>query len=99
MALERKRSPQWTSKVAADSPVDGIDPLPIPIGVNMTAVKKAEQASENVPGAMGQENGYAKCDGDNPKIADSIAFANGKDVRSFGSSPKSNPTPSMPGAN
>lgn len=98
MALERKRSPQWISKVPTDSPIEGIDPLPNPIGVNMTAVKSAEQTSESTPGAMGQKNGYRECDGDNPKIADTISFANGKDMRSFGSSPKSNPTPSMPGA-
>ena len=100
MSLSRKRPPRWTSKVPVDSPVEGIDPLPIPSGVNMTAVKDAEQFSESIPGAMGQENGDKDCDGTNPKIADVSGFATGKDMRNrVSSDAKSNPTPAMPGAN
>jgi hypothetical protein len=100
MSLDRKRPPRWTSKVPTDSPIDGIDPLPNPIGVNMTATRKAEQDSESIPGAMGQENGDVDCDGTNPKIADVSAFATGKDMRNRVSpGSKSDPTPAMPGAN
>src|SRR4029078_1671737 len=101
---DRKRPPRWQSKVAPHpGPVDGIDNLPIPIGVNMTAQKDAEQDSEATPGALGNPMTSAdyktECNGSNPKIADVSAFATGKDVRSFGASPKNDPTPSMPGAN
>lgn len=99
----RKMDPKWTSKVAPEpGPVDGVDNLPLPMGVNMEAMRDAERMSEMTPGAMGNpmtSAQYAReCNGDNPSIADVSGFANGKDVRSFGSSPKSNPSPAMPGA-
>ena len=101
--MDRKRAPNWVSKAAPDpSPVEGVDNLPIPAGTNRKAVRDAEQASEATPGAMGvpftSVNYTRDCNGDNPKIADVSGFAEGKDVRSFSASPKSNPTPAKPGA-
>jgi len=97
--MSRKLPPKWVSKAApppgqvSPSPVEGVDNLPLPMGVNRWAVEQAEMASEATPGAMNP----SKNDGDNPSIADT-GLQSGPDVRSFGSSPKSNPTPAMPGA-
>ena len=98
-----KRQPQWTGKTAPDpSPVEGVDNLPLPAGTNRKAVRQAEQDSEATPGAMGNPMTSAdysrECNGDNPSIKDVSGFATGKDVRSYGSSPSSDPTPAMPGA-
>jgi hypothetical protein len=98
----RKLPPKWVGKTAPDpSPVEGVDNLPLPMGVNRKAVRDAETASEGTPGAMGVPMtgaGDRDCMGDNPKIADVAGFATGQDVRSYGSSPSSNPTPDKPGA-
>lgn len=92
-----KQQPKWTSKVSPDpSPVEGVDNLPIPAGTNRAAVRDAEQCSEATPGAMGNRGNEAN--GDNPSIPDVSGFATGKDVRSYGSSPSSNPTPGKVGA-
>jgi hypothetical protein len=85
-----------TSMVAPEpGPIDSIDNLPNPIGVNMTAVKQAEQFAKNVPNNLDKKN-----DGGNPSIADISAFASGKDGRNFGGAGSSNsdPSPAMPGA-
>lgn len=95
--MSNRQPPKWVSKAAPDpSPVEGVDNLPIPAGTNRWAVEQAERASEATPGAMGVKGDEAN--GDNPKIADVSAFASGKDVRAFGASPKSDPSPAMPGA-
>jgi hypothetical protein len=78
-----------------------VDNLPIPSGVNASGKKFAEERSEATPGAMGNPMTSAQysreCNGDNPSIKDTD-LNSGPDVRSFGSSPKSNPNPGMPGA-
>jgi hypothetical protein len=96
-----------TSFVAPEpGPVDGVDNLPIPSGTNASAKRQREVESEATPGAMGNPMTYKDytrdCQGDNPKIADGIDFATGKDVRSYdgaGSARGSDATPAMPGAN
>jgi len=110
--MSRKLPPKWVSKAApamsqdegdeGNSPVEGVDVLPLPMGVNREAVQQAEQSSEATPGAMGNpmtSTQYGReCNGDNPPIKDVGSFANGADVRSYGSSPSSEPTPAKPGA-
>jgi hypothetical protein len=98
--MSKRLPPKWVSKAAPDSGMpEGVDNLPIPAGTIRSGVKQAESDSEATPGAMGQKNGYRECDGDNPKIADSIAFANGKDGRNRDGGPSgSDPSPAMPGA-
>ena len=84
----------WTSKVSPDpGPVEGIDNLPNPIGINRKALRDAEERSEKTPMGGGPNNG------DNPSIADSINFASGTDVRSYEQRGPSNPAaPGKPGA-
>jgi hypothetical protein len=100
--MNRKLPPKWVSKVSPDpSPVEGVDNLPLPMGVNRKALRDAEESSEATPGAMGNPIpgiGDRDCNGDNPTIAGISAFANGKDVRSYGPSPSAPPTPAKPGA-
>jgi hypothetical protein len=84
-----KKNPTITTSSANLKPVmPGIDNLPNPIGKNMSV----QEEGNAMPDVSMKEN-----DGDNPSFS-SPAFANGRDVRSYGSSPKSNPTPDMPGA-
>lgn len=98
--MSKRLPPKWVSKAAPDSGMpDGVDNLPIPAGTIRSGVKQAESDSEATPGAMGQKNGSVDCDGDNPKIADSINFASGKDGRNFEGGPSgSNPAPGVIGA-
>lgn len=96
--MRKKVAPKWTSMVAPEpGPVEGVDNLPVPMGVNMGLKEKNEMESEATPGAMGvpmTSDGYtAECNGDNPKIPDVSGFAMGKDMRSFGASPSSAPKP------
>lgn len=98
----RKLPPKWVSKQAPEpSPVEGVDVLPLPMGVNRKAVGQAEAASEATPGAMGvpmTSSQYDRtCNGDNPSIKDT-GLNSGSDVRSYGSSPSSDPTPGKVGA-
>jgi hypothetical protein len=84
--MSKRMPPKWVSKVAPDpGPVGGVDNLPNPIGVDMKLLGEREAASEATPGAVGNPDtykGYSRdCNGDNPKIADSIDFASGKDQR------------------
>jgi hypothetical protein len=95
--MSKRLPPKWTSMTAPDpSPVEGVDNLPLPMGVNRLAVRQAEQSSEATPAEMNP-----KANGDNPSIADVSAFASGKDLRCFDGmgSKGANPTPDMPGAN
>lgn len=69
--------------------VEGIDNLPIPIGKIMDVQEEGN--------AMPDVN-MSKNDGGSGEKFSSPSFANGKDVRSYGSSPSSDPTPAMPGA-
>jgi hypothetical protein len=105
--MHKKLAPKWVSMQApppgadSPSPVEGVDNLPLPMGVNRQAVRQAEQDSEGTPGAMGNPMTSAQysreCNGDNPSIKDT-GLQSGADVRKFGSSPSSNPSPAMPGA-
>lgn len=84
------------SKVAPDpGPIEGIDNLPNPIGVNMTAVADAEKFPGH--GAVSGEMSMKPNNGDNPSIADA-PFANGKDHRNHEGGSRSDPTPAKPGA-
>ena len=71
------------------SPVDGIDNLPLPSGVNVQLKEKAN----DMPEVDMKTN-----DGDNPPAVQA-KFADGKDGRVFRATPGSDPTPAMPGAN
>lgn len=105
--MSRKLPPKWTSKQApppgadSPSPVEGVDNLPLPMGVNRAAVRDAEQRSEATPGAMGNPMTSAQykreCNGDNPSIKDT-GLNSGSDRRVFNSTPSSDPSPAMPGA-
>lgn len=96
--MSRKLPPKWVSKQAPEpSPVEGVDVLPLPMGVNRQAVRDAEQRSEATPGAMGSDWSARDVQGDNPSIKDT-GLNSGSDVRSYGSSPSSNPTPGKVGA-
>ncbi len=90
--MSKRLPPNWTSKAApppgtaSESPVEGVDNLPLPAGTNRWAVRLAEAASEAIGmDAMGIKGNEAN--GDNPKIADSIDFATGKDVREYAGGP------------
>jgi hypothetical protein len=76
------------TSVNMPAPVDGVDNLPLPSGVNVAA---KEQANE-----MPEVN-MSTNDGDNPKAVQA-PFANGTDQRSKRPTPTSSPTPAMPGA-
>ena len=100
--MSRKMPPKWVSMAAPDpSPVEGVDNLPLPMGVNREAVQSAERESEATPGAMGvpmTSAGYSReCNGDNPS-APAGGLISGKDMRPTGPSPSSDATPGMPGA-
>lgn len=83
-----RKNPTLSKGTPNDMPVEGVERLPIASGVNIKAVEDAEQ----MPATNMTPN-----DGDNPSIP-SAQFASGKDMRSFESTPKSDPTPAMPGA-
>jgi hypothetical protein len=69
-------------------PVDGVDNLPLPSGVN----EGLKEKNNDMP-----EVNMSKNDGGNPPAVQA-PFANGKDMRSKGPSPTSSPFPAMPGA-
>lgn len=76
------------SNVNLPGVMDGVDPLPNAGGINQKALSEANK----MPAVNMTPN-----NGTNRDVA-SPAFATGKDNRVYGSSPKSNPTPGMPGA-
>jgi len=86
--MARKNPTMTTSSKNLAPAVEGVE-LPNPVGKSMDAMEK---------GNMMPDVNMKKNDGDNPSIPDA-PFANGKDVRSYGSSPSSNCAPAMPGAN
>lgn len=84
-----RKNPTYTTSSKNLAPVmEGIDNLPNPSGKNMDSM----EAGNKMPDVNMKKN-----DGDNPTFADA-PFANGKDVRSYGSSPTSDCAPAMPGA-
>lgn len=90
----KRLPPKWTSKAAPDpSPVEGVDNLPLPMGVNRWAVQQAERDSEATPAGMD-----AKANGDNPAVADKIDFAPTQGMPAEGGPKGSDPFPAMPGA-
>lgn len=96
--MARNRKNPSTSRVAPDpGPIEGIDNLPNPIGVNMTAMKDAEKFPGH--GSVSASSMSMKTNnGDNPTIADA-PFANGKDRRHFEGGPSgTDATPAKPGA-
>lgn len=82
-----RKNPTITTTTPNDEVVEGVDRLPIASGKNMKAMEQAN--------AMPEVN-MSENNGDNPSIG-SAPFANGKDVRAYGSSPSSNPCPAKPG--
>lgn len=87
--MARKNPTISGTSVNLPPPVDGVDNLPLPAGVNVGLKEKANEMPEV---------DMTPNDGDNPKIG-SAPFANGKDVRSYGPSPSSPPAPGKVGAN
>lgn len=86
----RKNPTITANSNALPGPIDGIDALPNPIGVNQSLQADAAKMPEVID--MKPNNGG------NPVVPDVNAFASGKDVRCYGSSPTSNPTPGKTGA-
>jgi hypothetical protein len=85
---QRKNPTISGTSVNMPAPVDGVDNLPLPSGVNVAAKEKAN----DMPDVSMKTN-----DGDNPSAVQA-PFANGKDMRSKAPTPTSSPTPAMPGA-
>jgi hypothetical protein len=87
-----KKDPMISLAAPDPGPVAGIDNLPLPMGVSRSGRLQAEQAARDVPASM------APNDGDNPSIPDT-SLSSGPEVRMYSQgSPKSDPTPAMPGA-
>jgi hypothetical protein len=87
-----KKDPMISLAAPDPGPVAGIDNLPLPMGVSRSGRLQAEQAARDVPASMAPNNG------DNPSIPDP-GMTSGSDNRMYSqSSPKSDPTPAMPGA-
>lgn len=84
-----RKNPTLTTSSAKLKRVAGGLEIPIVSGTNMEVQEEGN--------AMPDVN-MTKNDGSNPSIPDA-PFANGKDIRSYGSSPSSNCAPGMPGAN
>ena len=78
-----RKNPTMSKATPNDQPVEGMERLPIAVGVNIKAVEQAE--------VMPEVN-MSPNDGDNPTIADA-PFANGKDTRRFEATARANPTP------
>ena len=94
--MAKRRNPTMSKGTPNDMPVEGVERLPLPMGVNIKAVEQAEEMPGH--GALGASNSMKKNDGDNPSIGDA-PFANGKDVRVFSGGPSGqDPTPAKPGA-
>lgn len=87
--MARKNPTIDMSNVSLPGVLDGIDPLPNPMGINQKALSDANKMPEV---DMTPKNGAG------PNIG-TPAFATGKDLRNRqGSDRKSDPTPAMPGA-
>lgn len=78
-----------------DQPVEGVERLPLPSGINQKAVEQAEEMPGH--GAVSGSMSMKPNDGDNPPAVQA-PFANGKDMRSFEGGPRSAPAPAKPGA-
>ena len=87
-----KKDPMISLAAPDPGPVAGIDNLPLPMGVSRSGRLQAEQAARDVSASMSPNNG------DNPSVPEG-GLTSGTDSRVYSqSSPKSDPTPSMPGA-
>ena len=75
--------------------LDGIDPLPNPMGVNHDALYQANEMPGH--GATGVISNMTPNDGDNGTPPADPPFANGKDLRTPDTQGGADPTPSMPG--
>jgi len=85
-----------TSKATPPSPVEGVDRLPLPIGINMKALEQAEEMPGH--GAISASSMSMKPnDGDNPSYGDA-PFANGTSDISHAGGPSAAPAPGKVGA-
>lgn len=89
-----RKNPMGSIAASDPGPVEGVDNLPLPIGVNRSGVKKADEASLDVVerSPMSPNNG-----GNRAPAADGH-LDSGPDVRSYGSSPSADPAPGKTGA-
>jgi len=89
-----RKNPTMSKVAPAPGPIDGIDNLPNPIGVNMKAMAQAEEMPGH--GAVAGTQSFSPNDGDQKDVP-TPSFANGVDGRNPDKSGGANPWPAMPG--